>query len=197
MPGRASGFVLRIRGIKMKFMRWLAWVFPCAVLLRASFLFAVDESAMRLFSPVFQEKQRIPDRYTCKGEDLSPPLEWSGEPKGTRSYALIVEDPDAPAGLWVHWLLYNIPAAKHQLAEGVAKIARLADGSLQGMNDFHKTGYGGPCPPRGKPHRYVFRLIALDQPLTLEAGATREQLLASIRGHKLGEAVLIGTYSVP
>jgi Raf kinase inhibitor-like YbhB/YbcL family protein len=148
-----------------------------------------------LTSSAFQDGERIPDRYTCKGEDLSPPLSWRGAPEGTKSFALIVEDPDAPGGTFIHWVIYNLPAALTELSEGVPVSKRLEDGSLQGINDFRTIGYRGPCPPPGRPHRYFFILRALDRELALPAGATKAQLEKEMRGHVLGEAKLMGTYS--
>ncbi len=148
-----------------------------------------------LTSSAFQDGERIPDRYTCKGEDLSPPLSWRGAPAGTKSFALIVEDPDAPGGTFVHWVIYNLPAALTELSEGVPASEQLEDGALQGINDFRTIGYRGPCPPPGKPHRYFFILRALDRELELKAGATKAELEKEIEGHVLAEAKLIGTYS--
>lgn len=148
-----------------------------------------------LTSSAFQEGERIPDRYTCKGEDLSPPLSWREAPAGTKSFALIVEDPDAPGGTFIHWVIYNLPAALTELSEGVTASEQLEDGTLQGVNDFRTIGYRGPCPPPGKPHRYFFILQALDRELDLKARATKAQLEKETRGHVLAEAKLMGTYS--
>ena len=121
-------------------------------------------------------------------------MEWTAPPQGTKAFALICEDPDAPSGLWVHWVVWGIPPATTALPEGVGKDATLADGSRQGRNDFGKLGHNGPCPPRGKPHRFFFKLYALDAVPTLEPGATRSQLLDAMRGHILGQAELMGRY---
>src|SRR5215472_7653215 len=128
----------------------------------------------QLFSPAFTEGDWIPSLHTCRGADISPSLEWSGEPGETRSFALILEDPDAPAGVWNHWVLFDVPAKVHNLAQGFKPGAL----GVSGRNDFGKTGYGGPCPPKGHgPHRYFFTLYALDVPsLGLKAGANRSQL---------------------
>ncbi|GIW71395.1 MAG: hypothetical protein KatS3mg102_0937 [Planctomycetota bacterium] len=148
-----------------------------------------------LHSAAFADGERIPQHHTCEGEDLSPPLRWSGVPSGTRSFALVCEDPDAPGGLWVHWVLFDLPADSRELAAGLPKTGVLASGARQGLNDFGRLGYDGPCPPRGHgPHRYVFRLFALEAPAGLRGGATRKELLAAIEGHVLGEARLTGTY---
>lgn len=151
-------------------------------------------AAVRLTSPAFEAGAAIPTRYTGDGQDESPPLAWGEVPAGTQSLALVCEDPDAPRGLFTHWLLYNLPAATRELAAGVPATATLADGSAQGRTSFRTVGYGGPAPPPGKPHRYVFRLFALDARLDLPPGATRDELLAATAGHVLGEGELIGTY---
>jgi hypothetical protein len=150
--------------------------------------------ALQVKSSVFSEGGSIPAQYTCDGKDVSPPLSWSGIPAGTKSLALVCDDPDAPAGVWVHWVVYNIPASTSGLPEAVPARDEIAGGGLQGKNDFRKTGYGGPCPPGGT-HRYVFTVYALDFDVTLAAGATKAQLLAAVRGHVLAEGKLTGKYS--
>ena len=150
--------------------------------------------AFTLKSAAFQEGDTIPSRYTCDGKDVSPDLSWSGAPKGTESFALICDDPDAPAGTWVHWVIFNLPAGTNGLPLGIPTIRELADGSRQGINDFHRIGYGGPCPPKGPAHRYFFKLYALDTVLTLNAGATKQQLLNAMKGHVLEETKLMGRY---
>ena len=152
-----------------------------------------EEAAMFIESPAFTNDGEIPARYGCHGEDLSPPLIFGNIPEETRSLALIVEDPDAPSGLFVHWVLYDLPATLRGLPEGVPPDPRLEHGIRQGVNDFGRIGYGGPCPP-DRPHRYFFRLFALDAVPDLPPGATREQLLAAIKGHVLAEADLMGIY---
>ena len=139
----------------------------------------------------------IPARHSCDGADVSPALAWSGAPAGTAAWALIAEDPDAPGGSWVHWVLFNLPAGTTALPEGVAKTERLEalGGALQGRNDFRRIGYGGPCPPPGRAHRYFFRLYALNAALPLQAGATRQEVERAMRGHVVGEATLMGTYA--
>src|SRR5437879_6661680 len=122
---------------------------------------------LMLTSSAFTEAAPIPVKHTCDGADVSPPLAWSGAPSGAAGFALIMDDPDAPAGTWVHWVLYDLPARSSALAENVAKTETLKDGAVQGRNDFPRTGYGGPCPPPGKAHRYFFKLYALDAPLGL------------------------------
>jgi Raf kinase inhibitor-like YbhB/YbcL family protein len=153
-------------------------------------------AGLTLRSAAFPGGAAIPARYTCDGSDHSPPLTWSGAPPTTRSFALVCDDPDAPGKTWVHWVLYNLPADLTQLPEDVPRTDTLDDpeGALQGMTDFRRVGYGGPCPPPGGPHRYVFRLYALDAPLGLAAGATRAQVDQAMRGHVVAEAQLMGTY---
>jgi len=145
--------------------------------------------AFRVFSSAFAEGAMIPALHTCQGADVSPTLEWAGEPAGTRSFTLIVDDPDAPAGVWVHWLLYDIPAKVHTLSQGVQSTA------LTGTNSFGKAKYGGPCPPHGNPHRYYFRLYALDRAsLGLPAGANRAELEHAMAAHILAEAQYMGRF---
>jgi Raf kinase inhibitor-like YbhB/YbcL family protein len=150
--------------------------------------------ALTLRSAVFEAGSRIPQAYTCDGRDVSPPLRWAGAPQDTGSYALVCDDPDAPRGTWVHWVIYNIPADADRLPEGVPASERLENGALQGKNDSGRIGYGGPCPPRGKPHRYFFRLYALDGQLSAEAGLTKKALLNQMQGHILESAELHGSY---
>lgn len=152
-------------------------------------------SSFMLASPAFSEGGRIPDRHTCTAEDLSPRLNWSGVPSGTQSFALVVEDPDAPSGTFIHWVIYNLPATLTSLPEGVPRTEQLANGASQGIGDFGSIGYRGPCPPRGKPHRYFFLLRALDTQLTPKPQMTRVQLEKEIQGHVLAEGRLMGTYS--
>ncbi len=151
--------------------------------------------AFTLTSTAFSDGAAIPAKYTCDGIDVSPPLAWSGPPPGTRSFALIADDPDAPVGTWVHWVLYNLPAAVSELPENIAKVESLdLDGARQGRNDFRRPGYGGPCPPPGPAHRYFFKLYALDAPLQLKPGGQKKDLEAAMEGHVLGSAQLMGTY---
>ncbi|MDW8326466.1 MAG: YbhB/YbcL family Raf kinase inhibitor-like protein [Anaerolineales bacterium] len=149
---------------------------------------------LQLTSAAFTEGSPIPAQYTCDGRDVSPPLRWSGAPEGVRSFALIADDPDAPAGTWVHWVLYNLPANTIELPEGIPPTESVAGGGRQGRNDFGRLGYGGPCPPRGKPHRYFFKLYALDTMLDLPARATKQDVERAMRGHILAEGQLMGTY---
>jgi hypothetical protein len=147
-----------------------------------------------LKSAAFSEGGWIPEKYTCDGDNVSPPLEWSGIPAGTATLALICDDPDAPMGTWVHWVVFNIPPETDGLPENVPPERELRQGGLQGINDFRKIGYGGPCPPGGT-HRYFFKLYALDCRLDLPAGITKSQLMAAMEGHILDQAVLMGRYS--
>ena len=148
---------------------------------------------MEIKSSAFGSGEMIPAKYTCDGADFSPQLEWSGSPAGTRSFALICDDPDAPMGTWVHWVIYDIPPTATMLAEGITREKDLPGGGTQGINDFRKIGYGGPCPPGGT-HRYFFKLYALDAMLGLKPGITKDHLLTAMRGHILGEAQIMGTY---
>ncbi len=148
----------------------------------------------QLTSKAFSYNAEIPRQYTCDGKDASPPLEWSDVPSKTRSFSLIGDDPDAPVGTWVHWVLYDLPASARSVPEGVAGEAALPDGSRQGVNDFKRLGYGGPCPPPGPAHRYFFKLYALDATLDLKSGATKKDLEAAMKGHILAEAQLMGRY---
>lgn len=146
-------------------------------------------------STAFASSKSIPVQYTCKGRGISPPLAWSGAPAGTKSFALIMDDPDAPMGTFVHWVVYNIPATKGELPEALPSGAKLADGSLQGTNGAGRVGYTGPCPPSGT-HRYFFKLYALDAVLALDSGAaSKDQLLKAVQGHILAQGELIGTFS--
>jgi Raf kinase inhibitor-like YbhB/YbcL family protein len=157
---------------------------------------SAGEKAMsfRIESGAFKEGGAIPAKHTCDGPDVSPALRWSGAPEGAKSFALIGDDPDAPAGTWVHWVLYDLPATVTELAEGLPADRELKGGGRQGTNDFRRIGYGGPCPPPGKPHRYYFKLFALDAKPGLDPGATKAQLLEAVKGHVLAETQLMGTY---
>jgi Raf kinase inhibitor-like YbhB/YbcL family protein len=148
-------------------------------------------------STAFETGAQIPRVHTCDGRDVSPALRWDGAPPETRTFALVCEDPDAPAGTWTHWVIYNIPEKLKQLPEGLPPQGSLPDGTLQGKNDFGRLGYGGPCPPRGRPHRYFFRLYALDERLPLTSGLTRAALLRALQGHVLAQAELYGLYGRP
>jgi len=155
---------------------------------------APPQSSFRIESAAFKEGALIPARFSCQGENVSPPLAWTDPPAGTRSFALIVEDPDAPAGTWIHWVVYNLPAQARAMEENTPKQDELSNGGLQGTTSFGSVGYGGPCPPPGKAHRYFFRLYALDAVLNLQAGATKADVLAALKGHVVGEAQLMGRF---
>ena len=153
--------------------------------------------ALVLTSSAFTAGGPIPARQTCDGADVSPALAWTGAPPGTAAFALIVDDPDAPNGTWVHWVLFNLPGDLAALPEGVAATDTPAGlgRALQGRNDFRRIGYGGPCPPPGRAHRYFFRLYALSAALPLAAGATRQDVDRAMQGHVLAEATVMGTYA--
>lgn len=154
------------------------------------------EKAMKIqiTSSAFAEGQPIPAKHTCDGKDVSPPLQWTNIPPEAKSLALISDDPDAPVGTWVHWVLYDLPPTTAGLSEGVPKSPELSNGAKQGTNDFRRIGYGGPCPPPGKPHRYFFKLYALDTVLGLKPGATKRDVEKAMEGHILAQGELMGTY---
>jgi Raf kinase inhibitor-like YbhB/YbcL family protein len=153
-----------------------------------------SDQTFRLTSTAFEEGQRIPTEYTADGRDESPPLKWNDPPVGTQSFALVCEDPDAPRGTFIHWIAFNLPAASRELSAGVSRTETIPNGTQQGTNSFGKPGYGGPSPPPGKPHRYFFKLYALDAMLLLRPGAKNEQLQQALQGHQLGEAQLMGIH---
>jgi hypothetical protein len=154
---------------------------------------AKKPAQMKLMSSAFADGATIPRRYTADGENIPPPLAWSEPPASTESFAIVCEDPDAPSGLFVHWVAWNIKADARELTEAIPATAD-AYGIRQGENGFGKTGYGGPSPPRGRPHRYRFRLFALDNRPNLRSGATRAQFDHAIEGHVLAQGVLVGRY---
>jgi Raf kinase inhibitor-like YbhB/YbcL family protein len=148
---------------------------------------------IKLTSSAFEEGGMIPSKYTCDGQDISPPLTWDDVPANTESIAVICDDPDAPMGTWVHWVLFNIPPDVTSLPEGVPRQKTLSNGARHGQNDFRNFGYGGPCPPGGT-HRYYFKLYALDTAFNLEAGITKSRLVDAMKGHILAEGQLMGKY---
>ena len=150
---------------------------------------------MRVWSPKIKNGEKIPNIYTCKGKDISPPILWEDVPDKTESFALISSDPDAPMGTWIHWLIYDIPKNVRSLPEGIPQVLLLPDGSKQGKNDFGNIGYGGPCPPPGKYHRYFFKLYALDKDLSLPERLTEKELLAKIKKHIIEIAEFYGIFS--
>ena len=150
---------------------------------------------LELKSPDFSSGASIPKQFSCDGADISPALAWNDPPAATQSFALIADDPDAPVGTWVHWVLFDLPANARSLPQNVPKQEQLADGSRQGRNDFRKIGYSGPCPPPGKPHRYFFKLYALDTKLNLQPGATKKDVERAMRGHILAQGEWMGRYA--
>jgi Raf kinase inhibitor-like YbhB/YbcL family protein len=158
---------------------------------------AAEPASLQITSDAFADGKMIPRDHTCDGADRSPPLHWDGAPERTKALALVVDDPDAPSGVFTHWLLYNVPAAAKALDEGVATKGTLGDGSRQGTNDFGQVGWKGPCPPPGSTHRYFFKLYALSAPLELEPGAKRDAVEKAIKEKKLAEAQLKGRYERP
>jgi Raf kinase inhibitor-like YbhB/YbcL family protein len=184
-------------------VRWLLAIFCMVVLLSAcdGMQPSVDQPTqlpqgdvtMKLTSSAFTEGAMIPSKYTCDGQDISPPLTWTDTPAGTKTLALICDDPDAPAGTWVHWVLFNLPEGAKGLPEGVPADKSLKAGGIQGTTSFRRIGYGGPCPPSGT-HRYFFKLYALDNSLALSNNATAKDVTAAMKGHILAEAQLMGRY---
>ena len=182
-----------------------AWWMTLALLLLAGVSLTVAQQANSpapagasvtfvLSSPAFAAGGVIPTQYSCKGSDTSPPLNWSGAPAQTASFAMIVDDPDAPHGTWVHWVAWNFPSSTQALPEGEPRRQQLDDGASQGHNSDRKIGYSGPCPPGGQTHRYFFRLYALDSKLTLPAGADRASLDSAMKGHIVGQTEYMGTF---
>jgi Raf kinase inhibitor-like YbhB/YbcL family protein len=149
---------------------------------------------LTLTSDVFTEGDSIPVEYTCEGDNVSPPLRWAGFPSRARSFALICDDLDALAGVWVHWVMFDIPAGVTELDEMQPDLRELPNGAKNGRNSFKNLGYGGPCPPPGKAHRYFFKLYALDKSLNLQPGVTKDELLSAMQDHVLAEGQLMGTY---
>jgi Raf kinase inhibitor-like YbhB/YbcL family protein len=147
-----------------------------------------------LTSSAFADGEFIPARYTCAGEDVSPPLQWSNVPAEAKSLAIVCDDPDAPSGTWVHWVIYDIPPAFGGLTEAVPAMQVTPDGVKQGKNDFRRIGYGGPCPPPGSPHHYHFKIYALDVEPGFPVGATKADLAQAMKGHVLAEGRLVGLF---
>jgi len=178
-----------------KNMIWMLTLL-CFVLVEGAYhdVFSEGGIKMQILSSAFTEGSMIPVKYTCDGQDISPPLEWKDAPAGTKTFALIGDDPDAPSGNWVHWVAYNIPAGVTKLGENVQREKEFANGMRQGSNDWLKIGYGGPCPPGGT-HRYYFKLYALDAALEAKPGATKAQIVNAMKGRILAEAKLMGKYS--
>jgi Raf kinase inhibitor-like YbhB/YbcL family protein len=183
-PGRLSSLLL------------LASIFACVGCQRSSKEVQSGEPPMSIevTSTAFQQGTSIPKKYTSDGADVSPPLRWSDPPAGTKSFTLIVDDPDAPRGIWVHWVLYSLPAQTRELEEGVPTIPTLPSGAKQGKNDFGNIGYGGPAPPKGKAHRYFFKLYALEVAVDLPVGSTKAEVEHAMKGRILAQGQLMGTY---
>jgi Raf kinase inhibitor-like YbhB/YbcL family protein len=181
----------------MKKIKWMLSLFCFLTLISYAYGAAKMEkepkATMTVTSDAFKEGQMIPSDYTCDGRDQSPLLRWSGAPAGTQSFAIIADDPDAPGGDWVHWLVYDLPPTIDMMPQGVPAVDKLANAEKHGSNDFGKLGYGGPCPPSGV-HRYVFKVYALDRMLGLEAGLKKKELLKAMDGHILGMGQLVGKY---
>lgn len=168
-------------------------LFPL-VLTAVFLLIGGDAMALRIKSPAFNDGDMMPDAYTVRGKNISPPLFWEDIPERTESFAIICEDPDAPGGMWVHWVIYNIRKGTTKLKEGIPPYDEVENGAKQGMTDFGRIGYGGPAAPPGAAHRYYFKIYALDTTLEVESGLTREQLLKAMKGHILDEAELMGKF---
>jgi Raf kinase inhibitor-like YbhB/YbcL family protein len=189
-----EGFMSKLTGIVVLVFFAGLWTSPLGAVSKA-------KTALRIYSQSFKPGEALPDQYTCEGENISPDVRWKGAPRKAQSFALIVEDPDAPGQIWIHWLIYNIPAKDqgspedlYELTEGYPRDEISNGGILQGNNDFNKIGYDGPCPPSGI-HRYYFELYALDGLLDLRAGAVKSELETAMQGHILARAQMMGTYS--
>jgi hypothetical protein len=174
-------------------------IIPIAILFLSGAAAAQEKTTMpfTIKSQAFESSSAIPVRHTCDGEDVSPALSWTQPPPGTKAFALIVDDPDAPVGDWVHWLVFDLPATTLSLTEKMPADGDLKtpEGAKQGRNDFGRLGWGGPCPPPGKPHRYFFKLYALDAPIGLAAGASKSAIERAMQAHILGKAEMFGTYA--
>jgi Raf kinase inhibitor-like YbhB/YbcL family protein len=166
----------------------------CGANLGVSANSATGKATMQITSTAFREGQPIPEEYTCDEKNASPPLQWTGAPESTKSLVVIADDPDAPVGTWVHWVLYDLPPSVSALPEGLPKSQHTPQGAKQGLNDFKHLGYGGPCPPPGKPHRYFFKLYALDTVLNLRPGSRKQDVERAMDKHVLAEGHLMGTY---
>lgn len=156
--------------------------------------FSADAVALEIKSDAFQNGGYMPSQYTCDSDNISPSLSWNDVPSGTKSFVLICDDPDAPFKRWTHWVVFNIPKDKTSLSENIPQRGILDDATIQGINDFGKAGYGGPCPPAGKGHRYSFKLYALDSILDLDENSTKEAVLEASNGHVIAEAQTFGIY---
>ncbi len=189
-----SPFFPRERKISVRnFVLALAFVtaLACGSIAGAFVLKLPPGATMNLTSSAFKTGEVIPAEYTCDGKNISPPLAWSGAPGATKSFVLIADDPDAPSGTWAHWIVFDLPTDASGLDEGIKKLPGSAK---QGLNDFKKVGYGGPCPPGGKQHRYFFKIFAVDVMLGLKPGATRKEVEAAMINHTLAQGELMGLY---
>lgn len=155
---------------------------------------ASSATDFRIESTDLKQGENMPKKFTCEGDNVSPDLRWTTPPAGTHSFALIVDDPDAPSGTWVHWVIYDLPAAQRELPGGQPKQDRVIGGARQGRNDFGRIGYSGPCPPAGSAHRYYFKLYALDIQLALQPGASKQDVLEAAKGHVLATAQLMARF---
>jgi Raf kinase inhibitor-like YbhB/YbcL family protein len=177
------------------FFSMIAITFAAALSIRSGAAVPAGPAGkFELTSPAFLQDGTIPKEFTCEGANQSPALKWTAPPANTKSLALIVDDPDAPAGTWVHWMIFNLPATDRELTAAAPGDPELANGARQGRNDFGQTAYGGPCPPPGPAHRYFFKLYALDVKLDLKAGAAKADLEKAMQGHILGKAELMARY---
>jgi len=168
------------------------WVVSCYAQKRSSTK-GGEAVSINLTSSAFESGEMIPTKYTCDGRDVSPPLSWSGIPDSAESIALIADDPDAPGKTWVHWVLFNLPADVTSLEENVSKEATLENGAVQGITDFGRHGYGGPCPPGGT-HRYFFKIYALDTALDIDSNVSKSDVVNAMDGHILAKGKLMGKY---
>jgi Raf kinase inhibitor-like YbhB/YbcL family protein len=184
---RMSSYEIMFHRFSFVFLLFLWLVFFGSGCQPAPISEGVVPMTIQLTSSAFQEGGAIPKKYTCDGQNISPQLDWSGLPAQAKSLVLVVDDPDAPGGTFVHWVLYGLPADLKSLPEG-------ASTGVQGVNDFRKNGYGGPCPPKGNPHRYYFKLYALDMDLSLKPGASKADVEKAVRGHILAQGQLMGKY---
>jgi Raf kinase inhibitor-like YbhB/YbcL family protein len=194
MGNRRRGAIRIIALILLVIVISAAWIIERRSSRNRDIVDAGTIAALTITSSSFSDGGVIPPKFTCDGGDVSPQLTVSAPPASARSFALIVEDPDAPVGSFVHWLAFNFPTTLRDLPEGASAHSETMQGAVQGKNDFDKVGYGGPCPPGKKPHHYIFRIYALDNILQLPDGATKSDLTGAARGHVLAEGKIVGLY---
>jgi len=193
--GNAKRSGLRIFGLLLLIVVVVAaWILLRRSESRGDMVDAGTVPVLVVTSSSFTDGGMIPARFTCDGGDVSPQLSFAAPPQGTKSFALIVDDPDAPAGNFVHWVAFNLPVTLRDLPEGASAMPEILQGAVQGKNDFDKNGYGGPCPPGSKPHHYSFRIYALDTLLALPEGSTKREVAQAATGHVLAEGKLVGLY---